>query len=184
MRIVWYRFGLGLLLAPLSAGLLSAQAGPGGGLIAGFVALGFDHGDPAAAGAVGLELRLPLAGRMSASVTAARWWFMVGCDLVVGAPCDETAWSADGGVLTRLTPENWSWELAVAARVGRLYYSADRGVWDPSLGLDAIGGVTRRIGWQVGLSYHALADSRPAGLPYQPSTADHVVIRAGLHVPR
>ena len=104
------------------------------------------------------------------------------CILVLGAPCDEAAWSIDGGLLARVSPADWPVTLSLAGRVGRLTFGSDRNLWTPSLGVDATGRLGARFGWQAEIGYHALARSRRAGERYPPPTNDQVMVRAGIHV--
>lgn len=179
MRLGIHGLGVGLLVVWLSAGSAVAQARPDRGFVAAHAALGLDAG-VSAGGALGAEVQVPLGGRVSATLMGGRWWFAVGCDLLPGGRCDESAWFLSGGAAVRLTPAEWRWTLAVAARVGRRYYAADRGVWEPSLSLEATGPRSGRVGWLVGFGYHALTDNRPATEPYAPRTNDQRVFRAGL----
>ncbi|MEZ4587670.1 MAG: hypothetical protein R2909_14850 [Gemmatimonadales bacterium] len=176
------RLELALLASVASASLLSAQTDFDRPAIAGVIGLGFGGPDADDGGMLGVELRVPVAGRVSASIGASRWGFVVGCDLIIGASCDDTAWAGDLTVAARLTPRRTSWELAIAASVGRLVYTSDRGVWKPSVAIETRTGLGGPFGWQIGLAYHVFAGSRLAGQPYQPRSANLVVVRTGLHV--
>lgn len=133
---------------------------------------------------VGLEFRTPELGRLSAAAAGSTWWLVgIGCDAIVGAPCDERAKAFDIGPVVRLTPRGRSWRLEATARVGGLWYrGGDRGVWNPSVGLGFGFGESRRVGGLLGVHYHALTSSRPSTLPYRPSTDDRLVASAGLQL--
>ena len=133
---------------------------------------------------VGLEFRTPELGRLSAAAAGSIWYFVgVGCDAIVGAPCDTRARTFDIGPVVRLTPRGRSWRLEATTRVGGLWYRGkDRGVWNPSVGLGFGWGELRRLGGLLGLRYHALTSNRPSTLPYRPGTDDHLVASAGIQL--
>jgi|GEM_PF-2613304 len=145
---------------------------------------GFAGGGPGSGGLlIGLELRTPELGRLSAAAAGSAWQFIgVGCDLIIGARCEESAKALDIGPVVRLTPGSQSWRLEATARLGGLWYNGeDSGVWNPSAGLGFGFGQLRRVGGLLSLHYHALTSSRPSNLPHPP-TDDHLVVTAGLQV--
>jgi len=144
---------------------------------------GFTNGAGSGGLLIGLELRTPELGRLSAAASGSAWQFIgVGCDLIVGTRCDESAKVFDIGPVVRLTPGGRSWRLEATARIGGLWYNdEDAGVWNPSAGLGFGFGQLRKVGGLLSLRYHALTSSRPSNLPHPP-TDDHLVVSAGLQV--
>lgn len=146
---------------------------------------GISTGGPGSGGLLGgLEFRTPELGRLSAAAAGSTWQFVgVGCDLIIGAPCDKSAKALDIGPVVRLTPRGRAWRLEATARIGGLWYrGGERGVWNPSIGLGFGFGELRRVGGLLSLRYHALTSSRPSTLPYRPSTDDHLVGSVGLQL--
>ena len=145
---------------------------------------GFATGSGPSALLMGLEFRTPAWGRLSMAATGSTWWLVgVGCDQIVGAPCDKRANALDLGPVVRMTPAGRFWRLEATARVGRLWYRGeDRGVWSPSLGLGMGFGESRTLGGTFGLHYQALTSSRSSTIPYVPETGDRVVATVGLRL--
>ena len=145
---------------------------------------GFATGSGPSALLTGLELRTPAWGRLSLAATGSTWWLVgVGCDQIVGAPCDERANAVDLGPVLRITPGGRPWKLEATVRVGRLWYRGkDRGVWNSSIGLQLGIGESRTLGGTFGLHYQALTSGRSDTTPYAPDTGDRVVATAGLRL--
>jgi hypothetical protein len=176
--------GIGLLvgftLAGSSGGVLAAQFNPARASIGAYA--GFAPNSDGAA-VLGFELRAFEGRRLAASFTASKWWRAVGCDLVIGVPCDEEAWSADAGVVMFLIEGRRRFVPYTSARIGGLFYDGlDRRVWDPSLGVGATWSGAGPLGFVMELRYHALMNSKPDNTPYRPSSADYLVFQAGIRL--
>jgi hypothetical protein len=133
---------------------------------------------------VGLELRSPELGRLSAATAASTWQFVeVACDVIPGGTCpDERVKAFDIGPVVRLTPCGRSWRLEATARIGGHWDRWGDRVWNPSAGVGFGFGQSRRLGGLLGLRYHALTSSRPSTLPNRPDTRDYFAASAGLQL--
>jgi len=146
---------------------------------------GFSNEGPGTGGPlVGLELRTPELGRLSAAASGSTWQFVgVACDLPIGGKCpDEHVKAFDIGPVVRLTPRGTSWSLEATARIGGLWDRWGDRIWNPSVGVGFGFGRLRRVGGLLGLRYHALTSSRPSTLPDRPDTDDLFVGSAGLQL--
>jgi hypothetical protein len=171
---------LGFLIAAASAAPLAAQSKAGSSSVA--VYGGFAPNSDGAA-LMGLELRAFEGQRFAASLTANKWWRSTGCDQLVGIPCDDEAWSADAGLVVRLTEGHGRFGPYASARVGGLFYDGfHRGVWNPSLGIGTTWSGTGALGLVMEVRYHGLMDSREEITPNRPSTADYLVFQAGFRL--
>lgn len=171
---------LAAMLAVPNAGLLTAQPDPAGASISAYG--GFAPNSEAAA-ILGFELRAFEGRRLSASFSASKWWRATGCDQLIGLPCDDTAWSADAGVVISLTGRGRHLVPYTSARIGGFFYDGlDRSLWNPSLGLGATWSGPGALGFVMELRYHALMDSKPDNTPNRPSAADYFVFQAGLRL--
>lgn len=128
---------------------------------------------------VGLELRTPELGRLSAAAAGYTWQFVgVACDVIPGGACpDKRVKAFDIGPVVRLTPPGRFWRLEATARIGRLWDRSGDPVWNPSAGLGLGFGQLRRVGGLLGLRY-----SRPSSLTNRPDTEDYFAASAGLQV--
>jgi hypothetical protein len=176
---------LRLILLALPAGTVARLEGQAPGAHASLALYtGFATGSGPSALLMGVELRTPAWGRLSLAATGSSWWLVgVGCDLIIGAPCDKRANALDVGPVIRITPGGRPWRLEATARVGRFWYRGeDRGVWSPSIGLGMRVGESRALGGTFGIHYQALTSGRPGTTPYAPNTGDRVVATAGLRL--
>ena len=176
------RIGLfvGFTLALSNASGLAAQVNPAHASIGAYG--GFAPNSDGAA-ILGFELRAFEGRRLAASFTASKWWRAIGCDQLIGIPCDDEAWSADAGIVVSLTQGSGSLAPYASARLGALFYDGlDRRVWDPSLGLGATWSGAGQLGFVMELRYHALMDSKPDNTPHRPSSADYLVFQAGIRL--
>jgi len=176
------RAGLLLVAMPAvsSTGLVAAQLNPPRASIG---AYGGIAPNSEGAAILGFELRAFEGQRLAASFTASKWWRAVGCDLAIGLPCDETAWSADAGVVISLTEGRRRFVPYTSARIGGFFYDGlDRSLWNPSLGLGATWSGAGPLGFVMELRYHALMRSKPDNTPRRPSSADYLVFQAGLRL--
>jgi hypothetical protein len=133
---------------------------------------------------VGLELRTPELGRLSAAAAGYTWQFVgVACDVIPGGACpDKRVKAFDVGPVVRLTPPGRAWRLEATARIGGLWDRWGDRVWNPSAGLGFGFGQLRRVGGLLGLRYHALTSSRTTTLRDRPDTDDYFAASAGLQV--
>ena len=131
---------------------------------------------------VGLELRTPELGRLSAAAAGSTWQFLrIACDLIPGGPpcADKSVKAFDIGPVVRLTPPGRSWRLEATARIGGLWDRSGDPLWNPSVGVGFGFGQLRRVGGLLGLRYHALTSSRSSP---RPETADLFAASAGLQL--
>jgi hypothetical protein len=133
---------------------------------------------------VGLELRSPELGRLSAAAAGSTWQFVgVACDVIPGGTCpDERVKAFDIGPVVRLTPRGRSWRLEATARIGGHWDHWGDRVWNPSAGVGFGFGQLRRVGGLLGLRYYALTSSRPSTLRNRPDTRDYFAASAGLQL--
>lgn len=142
---------------------------------------GFATGGPGSDGLqVGLELRTPELGRVSAAVAGSTWQFVtIACDVIPGGPscADKSVKAFDIGPVVRLTPPGRSWRLEATARIGGLWDRSGDSLWNSSVGLGFGFGQLGRVGGLLGLRYHALTSSRSG-----PETGDLFAASAGLQL--
>lgn len=134
---------------------------------------------------VGLELRTPELGRVSAAAAGSTWQFVgIACEVIPGGPpCpDKSVKAFDIGPVLRLTPPGRSWRLEATARIGGLWDRSGDPLWNPSVGLGFGFGQLRRVGGLLGLRYHALTSSRSSTFPNRQETGDFVAASAGLQL--
>ena len=177
-----FRMGLllGFTLALSSTGHLSAQIHSPRASIG---AYGGIAPNSQGAAILGFELRAFEGRRLAASFTAGKWWRATVCDLVIGLPCDDTAWSADAGVVISLTEGRRRFVPYTSARIGGFFYDGlDRSLWNPSLGIGATWSGAGPLGFVMEVRYHALMDSKSDNTPNRPSSADYLVFQAGLRL--
>jgi hypothetical protein len=168
------------MLAVSSTGLLTAQLNTPRASISAYGGIAPNSGGAAI---LGFELRAFEGRRLAASFTASKWWRAIGCDQLIGIPCDDEAWSADAGMVVSLTQGSGSLAPYASARLGALFYDGlDRRVWDPSLGVGATWSGAGPLGFVMELRYHALMDSKPDNTPHRPSSADYLVFQAGIRL--
>lgn len=171
---------LGFLIAVAGAVPLAAQSKVGGSSITAYG--GFAPNSDGAA-LMGIELRAFEGRRLAASLTASKWWLGVGCDQLVGIPCDDEAWAADAGLVVHLTEGRGRFGPYASARIGGLFYDGfHRGVWNPSLGIGTTWTGTGSLGLVIEIRYHGLMDSRAENNPNRPSTSDYLAFQAGIRL--
>lgn len=132
---------------------------------------------------VGLEFRGGWSGRFNPVVSATSLWRTVGCDQVIGMPCDTYGWGAGVGALVAITPPARKVIWYAAPRLGAVFYDGlKRGVWNPSLGIGMIRTGQSRVGFGGEVRYNILTDSRSNNTPNRPNTDDYLVILVGLAI--
>lgn len=175
--------GIGMLLAPMAlvASGAIAQSTSRGPTITAFAGFAGGSGSEILAG---LELRAAEMGRVQPLVAASYWWRpTVGCDQLVGVPCDDRAFALEAGAALRLGPANNVWRPFLSARLGGLFYgSFDRGVWDPNVGAGLVWSGDGRVGFRAEARYHALSGGDTSTPGYAPSTSDVVSLQVGLEI--
>lgn len=108
----------------------------------------------------------------------------MGCDLIVGLPCNESAWSAEIGLAIHLAPRRMLQPYA-AARIGRLVPgSNEAAVWNPSVSFGVLLKQTTAVAVFSEVRYSGLV---PPGkndrndIAYADGT-DRVFVQIGLRV--
>lgn len=158
---------------PVNAQLGNASITPQAGIMSG--------GEAAAS--VGFELRVLESHRVALSLGAGRWWRFVGCDALVGSPCDDGGWSTDLGVVAHFARRGDALAFYAAPRIGVLYYDLfDRRVWKPSVGIGVTWSSRRALGFLAEIRYDAVTRPRPSSLTSRPPTDDHVAFVAGVRL--
>jgi len=134
-------------------------------------------------GTVGIDLRSPSLGRIAPTFGIERWYRQVGCDNIIGAPCDGGAWNIEAGLIAYFAQHSGTTVPYSSVKIGRIFpdLPSEKATWHPSVAVGVIFLAQRSLGFLGELKYSALT----AGTPPQPEfvdRADRLALRGGLRI--